>query len=90
MEVWKMTGDLYEDVKIVHEAICNLHSMLGTLEKECMVRDEGKVATELFIRINDVKCEIEKVVSESERIMRRADIDNFGHLNKYIRPYLAY
>ena len=35
MEGWKMTGDLYEDVKIVHETICDLHSMVETLEKEC-------------------------------------------------------
>ncbi len=90
MEAWKMTGDLYDDVKIVHEAICGLHSMVETLEKECMVRDKGKVATELFIHINDVKREMEKVVSESERIMRRADIDRFGPLSKYIRPYLAF
>lgn len=90
MEAWKMTGDLYEDVKIVHEAICSLHSMVGTLEKECMTRDKGKVATELFIRINDIKREMKKVVSESERVMRRADIDRFGPLSKYIRPYLAY
>lgn len=90
MKKWKMTGDLYEDVNIVHEAICNLHSMVVSLEKECMVRDKGKVATELFIRINDVKREMEKVVSESEMIMRRADIDKFGPLSKYIRPCLAY
>lgn len=90
MEARKMTGDLYEDVKIVHEAICSLHSMVVSLEKECMVRDKGKVATELFIRINDVKREMKKVVSDSEMIMRRADIDKFGPLSKYIRPYLAY
>ena len=58
-----MTGDLYEDVKIVHEAICGLHSMVGILEKECMMCDKGKVATELFIHINDMKREMEKVVS---------------------------
>ena len=90
MEVWKMTGDLYEDVEKVHDAICYLHSMVETLEKECMIRDEGKVATELFIRINDVKREMKKMVSESERIVRRADIDKFGPLSKYVRPYLAY
>ena len=90
MEAWKMTGDLYEDVKIVHEAICNLHSIVSILEKECMARDKGKVATELFIRINDIKREMKKVVSESEMVMRRADIDRFGPLSKYIRPYLAY
>ena len=87
---WKMTCVLYEDVKIVHEAICELHSMVSTLEKECMIRDKGKVATELFIHINDLKREMEKVVSESERIIRRADIDQFGPLSKYVRPYLGF
>lgn len=86
----KMTGDLYEDVKIVHEVICSLHSMVGYLEEECMVRDKGKVATELFIHINDVKRELEKLVSESERILRRADIDQFGPLSKYVKPYLGF
>lgn len=90
MEAWKMTGDLYEDVKIVHEAICDLNSMVGTLEKECMVRDKGKVATELFIHINGIKNEMNKMVSESERMLRKADIDQFGPLSKYIRTYLAY
>ena len=85
-----MTCVLYEDVKIVHEAICELHSMVSTLEKECMIRDKGKVATELFIHINDLKREMEKVVSESERIIRRADIDQFGPLSKYVRPYLGF
>ena len=83
-----MTGDLYEDVKIVHEAICGLHSMVGILEKECMMCDKGKVATELFIHINDMKREMEKVVSESEMIMRTAD--RFGPLSTCIRPYLAF
>lgn len=86
----KMTGNLYEDVKIVHEAICDLQSMVGILEKECMVRDEGKVATELFIRINGMKNEMDKLVSESERMLQRADIDQFGSLSKYIRPYLRF
>lgn len=85
-----MTGNLYDDVKIVHEAILDLCSMVDYLEEECLVRDKGKVATELFIRINDMKREMEKVVSESEMIMRKADIDRFGPLSKYIRPYLAY
>ena len=85
-----MTGDLYEDVKIVHDAVFDLHSMLETLEKECMHRDEGKVATELFIRINDMKREMEKMVTESERMLRRADMDQFGPLSKYVRPYLGF
>lgn len=86
----KMTANLYEDVKIVHEAICDLQSMVGTLEKECMVRDKGKVATELFIRINGIKNEMDKLVSESERMLQRADIDQFGPLSKYVRPYLGF
>lgn len=86
----KMTGDLYDDVKIVHEAICDLHSMIETLEKKCMVRDKGKVASELFIHINGMKSEMGKMVSESERILRRADIDQFGSLSKYVRPYLGF
>ena len=85
-----MTGDLYEDVKIVHDAICNLHSMVEILEKECMVRDKGKVATEMFIRINGMKMEIVKMVNESERMLQRADIDQFGSLSKYVRPYLGF
>ncbi len=85
-----MTGDLYEDVEIVHEAICGLQTMVGLIEKECMVRDEGKVATNLFIRINGIKNEMNKLVSESERMLRTADIDKFGPLSKYARPYLAY
>ena len=85
-----MTGDIYEDVNIVHDAICDLHSMVGSLEKECIIRDKDKVATALFIHINDLKRKMEKVVSESERIVRQADIDKFGPLSKYIRPYLAY
>ncbi len=86
----KMTGDLYEDVKMVHDAICELHSMVGSLEKECIIRDKDKVATALFIHINDLKRKMEKVVSESESIVRQADIDKFGPLSKYIRQYLAY
>ncbi len=90
MKAFKMTGELYEDVKIVHDAILYLHSMIETLEKECMIRDEGKVATELFIRINSMKREMDKIVADYELISRRADIDQFGPLSKYIRPYLPY
>lgn len=90
MKAFKITGELYEDVKIVNEAICNLHSMISTLEKECMIRDEGKTATELFIRINSVKKEMNKIVADYELILRRADIDQFGPLSKYVRPYLGF
>lgn len=86
----KMSGDLYDDVKKVHEAICYLQGMVDFLEKECMERDKGKTATELFIRINGMKMEITKMVNESERILRRADIDQFGTLSKYARPYLGF
>ena len=86
----KMSGDLYDNVKTVHEAVCYLHAMVDTLEKECMLRDKGKPATELFIRINGMKMEITKMVNESERMLRRADIDQFGSLSKYVRPYLGF
>ena len=90
MEHLKMTGDFYEDVGKVNEAIGYLKGMIDFLEKECMERDKGKPATELFIRISGLKMEITKMVNESERIIQRADIDQFGSLSKYVRPYLAY
>jgi len=86
----KMTGDFYDDVKKVNEAISYLHGMIDFLEKECMERDKGKTATELFIRINDLKRATEKMVAESERLERAADIEHYGPLSKYARPYLAY
>lgn len=85
-----MTGDFYEDVEKVNEAIGYLRGMIDFLEKECMERDKGKPATELFIRINDLKRETEKMVAESERLVRAADIQHYGPLSKYARPYLAY
>ena len=86
----KMSGDLYDDVKIVHDAIYYLQRMVITLEKECIIRDKDNPATELFIRINGMKMEIIKMVNESERILQRADIDQFGSLSKYVRPYLGF
>lgn len=86
----KMTGDFYEDVGKVNEAIGYLKGMIDFLEKECMERDKGKAATELFIRINDLKRATEKMVAESERLVRAADIEHYGPLSKYARPYLAY
>lgn len=86
----KMTGDLYEDIEKVNDAIGYLHSMITCLEKECMVRDKGKTATKLFIRINDMKREMGKMVAEGERLVRAADIEHYGPLSKYVRPYLAY
>ena len=86
----KMTGDFYDDVKKVNEAIGYLKGMIDFLEKERMERDKGKPATELFIRINDLKRATEKMVAESERLVRAADIEHYGPLSKYTRPYLAY
>lgn len=86
----KMSGILYDDVKTVNEAIAYLYAMIDTLEKECMLRDKDKPATELFIRINGMKMEITKMVNESERMLQRADIDQFGQLSKYVRPYLGF
>ena len=86
----KMSGDLYDDVKKVHEAVCYLHGMVDTLEKECMERDKDKPATELFIRINGIKTELSRMENESKRILRVADIDQFGSLSKYVRPYLGF
>lgn len=82
-----MTGVLYDDIKTVHEGVKYLCGMFDTLEKECMHRDKGKTATELFIRINDMKLTMEKMYHESERMLRRADLDQFGPLSKYVRPY---
>lgn len=84
----KMTCELYEDVKIVYKAISYLQAMVETLEKECTIRDSKKPATELFIRINSLKREINKIASDYEHILRRADIDQYGPLSKYVRPYL--
>lgn len=85
-----MTGDFYDDVKRVGEAISYLHSMVGFLEKERMIMDKGKTATELFIRINAIKEQTEKMCSEAERLIRNADIEHYGPLNVYVRPYLGY
>ena len=85
-----MTGDFYDDVKKVNDAIGYLHGMIDYLEKECMERDKGKKATVLFIHINDLKRATEKMVAESERLVRAADIEHYGPLSKYARPYLAY
>lgn len=90
MKYLKMSGDLYDDVKKVHEAIRYLQGMMDILEKECMERDKGQPATELFIRINGMKTEVTIMVNESERMLRRADIDQFGSLSKYVRPYLGF
>ena len=90
MALLKMSGNLYDDVKVVHDTIYWFQSMISMLEAECMERDKGKPATELFIHINSLKNEITKMVNESERILRIADIDQYGPLSKYVRPYLSY
>lgn len=87
---FKMTNDLYEDVKIVNEIISYLQGTVDMLEKECIERDKGKVATELFIHINGLKREVNKLLSESEWILQKADIDHYGQLSKYVRPYLGF
>ena len=86
----KMTGEFYDDVKQVAEAISYLQGMCDMLERECMERDKGKTATDLFIHIDNLKRETDKMVSEAERMLRAADIQQFGSLSKYVRPYLAY
>ena len=73
----------------VDSAISHLCDMLDLLEKECMHRDKDKPATELFIRINGLKQAAKKMEAESKRMIRRADIDRYGPLSKYIRPYLS-
>ena len=85
-----MTCELYEDVKIVNEAISYLQALVETLEKECMVRDGNKPAAELFISINSLEREMVKIVSEYKHILRRADIDHYGPLSEYVRPYLGF
>ncbi len=85
----KMTGEFYDDVKRVGDAISYLHSMIDFLEKERMVMDKGKTATSIFIRINDMKREAEKMVNEAERLLRESDIEHYGPLSSYVRPYLA-
>ena len=32
---------------------------------------------------------MKKMVAESEQIVRKADIERFGPLSKYVRPYLG-
>ena len=88
MSDFKLTGNIYDDVKIVNDAIDHLYSMVDFLEKKVMERDKDKIATELFIRINRLKTEMSKISNESKLIVKRADIDNFGALSKYVKNYL--
>lgn len=90
MEHLKLKLDLYEDVKIMHDAILYLKGMVETVEAEVMERDKGKVASELFIRVNRMKEEMGKMESESERVLRVADIEHYGPLSKFARPYLGF
>jgi hypothetical protein len=89
MEGFKMTGNFYDDVKIVGEAVAQLHSMLDFLEKECIEKDKGKTATEIFIYVNNMKNEASRMVEQSKQLMRASDIEQYGPLSKYVRPYLA-
>ena len=89
MEGFKMTCNFYDDVKTVCEAVSRLHGMLDSLEKECIEKDKGKTATEIFIYINDMKNEADKMVEQSKKLMRDSDIDQYGPLSKYVRSYLA-
>ena len=89
MEGLKLTYNFYDDVKTVGEAVSQLHSMLDLLEKECMEKDKGKTATEMFIYINDMKNEASRMVEQSKRLMHASDIEQYGPLSKYVRPYLA-
>ena len=84
----KMSGNIYDDVKTVREAVLHLYSMLDFLEKECIEKDKGKTATDMFIYINDMKNEVSKAVEQSGRLVRTSDIDQYGPLSKYIREYL--
>lgn len=88
--MYKMTGDLYEDVILVNDAICQLIPMIEMLEKECMARDKDKVASELFVLINTLKRDMNKIPAHYDKIMQRADIDRYGTLSKYARPYLGF
>jgi hypothetical protein len=89
MEGLKLTYNFYDDVKTVSEAVSHLHSMLDFLEKECMEKDKGKTATEIFIYINDMKNEAGRMVEQSKRLMRASDIEQYGPLSKYVRSYLV-
>jgi len=89
MEDFKMTCNFYDDVKKVCEVVSHLHSMLDFLEKECIEKDKGKTATEIFIYINDMKNQADRMVGQSKQLMRASDIDQYGPLSKYVRPYLA-
>ena len=82
----KMSGILYDDVKTVNEAIAYLYGMVDTLEKECMLRDKGKPATELFIRINGMKIEITKMVNESESLAAK-EVDLNEEIEKCLKRH---
>ena len=87
MEGLNLTYNFYDDVKTVGEAISQLYSILDLLEKECMEKDKGKTATEMFIYINDMKNEAGRMVEQSKRLMRASDIEQYGPLSKYVRTY---
>ena len=88
----KMSGELYDDVKLVSEAISRLHGMLEYLEQECIEqdkRDKRKTASDTFIYINDIRRGVGVMVETSKKMLRAADIQQYGELSKYVRPYLG-
>lgn len=89
MDDFKMTGNFYDDVKTVGEAVSQLYSILDLLEKECIEKDKGKTATEIFIYINNMKNTAGRMADQSKRLMRASDIEQYGPLSKYVRSYLA-
>lgn len=89
MEGFKIAGNFYDDVKTVDEMVLHLHSMLDFLEKECIEKYKGKTTTEVFIYINSMKNETSRMIEQSKKLMRASDIEQYGPLSKYVRPYLA-
>ena len=85
----KMTGNLYDDVKIVNEAVSHLYGMLEFLEQECIQKDKDKPATDVFIYINNMKRNTGTMVETSKKLLRASDIQQYGPLSKYVRPYLG-
>lgn len=84
-----MSGNFYDDVKTVREAALHLYGMLDFLEKECIEKDKGKTASDMFIYINGMKNEVSKVAEQSGQLVRTSDIEQYGSLSKYIREYLG-
>lgn len=86
----KMSGHFYDDVKLVCDAVSYLQGMIEFLEKEAIEKDKGKTAPDSFIYLNGMKTKAEQMVEDSKRLFRAADIEQFGELSEYVRPYLGY